>query len=177
MVVAHGEGCRVNGGFKNLRGLCVLSEIANYNEARTFPDPMCCLDQPAIDHLPEAVPVSNPQSRLSVFPLVHGSRRRRIERSSPIPKRILEEKSSPGKQISTCKYFRRPKATWPTDGRLSFPVSQTSLSLGDLPRPARARAYMASIKVPQESPSLALSSRDTYSTSTKLSFRCIFARK
>jgi hypothetical protein len=36
---------------------------------------MCCLDQPAIDQVPEAVPVSNPQSRLSVFPLVHGSGR------------------------------------------------------------------------------------------------------
>ncbi len=36
---------------------------------------------------------------------------------------------------------------------------------------------MASIKVPQESPSLALSSRDPYSTSAKLSFQFIFARK
>jgi hypothetical protein len=53
-----------------------------------------------------------------------------------------------------------------TDG-LSFPVSQTSLSLGDLPRSAPARAYMASINVPQESPSLALSSRDPYSTSAE----------
>jgi hypothetical protein len=36
---------------------------------------------------------------------------------------------------------------------------------------------MASIKVPQESTSLALSSRDPYSTSAKLSFQFIFARK
>ena len=36
---------------------------------------------------------------------------------------------------------------------------------------------MASIELPQESPSLALSSRDPYSTSAKLSFRFIFARK
>jgi len=36
---------------------------------------------------------------------------------------------------------------------------------------------MASIKVPQESPSLALSSRDPYSTSADLSFRFIFARR
>jgi len=36
---------------------------------------------------------------------------------------------------------------------------------------------MASINVPQESPSLALSSRDPYSTSAKLSFQFIFARK
>ncbi len=36
---------------------------------------------------------------------------------------------------------------------------------------------MASIKVPQESPSLALSSRDPDSTSAKLSFRFIFARE
>ena len=36
---------------------------------------------------------------------------------------------------------------------------------------------MASIKVPQESPSLALSSKDPYSTSAKLSFQFIFARK
>jgi len=34
----------------------------------------------------------------------------RIERSSPIPKRILEEKSSPGKRISACNYFLRPKS-------------------------------------------------------------------
>jgi hypothetical protein len=36
---------------------------------------------------------------------------------------------------------------------------------------------MASIKVPQESPSLALSSKDPYSTSAKLSFQFIFDRK
>lgn len=36
---------------------------------------------------------------------------------------------------------------------------------------------MASIKVLQESPSLALSSRDPYSTSAKLSFQFTFARK
>jgi hypothetical protein len=36
---------------------------------------------------------------------------------------------------------------------------------------------MASINVPQESPSLALSSRDPYSTSAKLRFQIIFARK
>ena len=36
---------------------------------------------------------------------------------------------------------------------------------------------MASIMVPQESPSLALSSKDPYSTSAKLSFQFIFARK
>ena len=39
-----------------------------------------------------------------------------------------------------CKISWTPESsTWPSDGRLSFPVSQTSLSLGGLPQPARAR--------------------------------------
>src|SRR5260370_37479627 len=39
-----------------------------------------------------------------------------------------------------CNVLWTPESsTCPSDGRLSFPVSQTSLSLGCLPQPARAR--------------------------------------
>jgi hypothetical protein len=41
-----------------------------------------------IDHVAEAVPVSNPESLLSVIPLVHGSRRAiKMKLYSPILKR------------------------------------------------------------------------------------------
>jgi hypothetical protein len=82
LVVGHGAGRRVNGRLKNLRSLCILSQVANYHKSRTLPNPVSCLDQPAINHTSEAVAVGNPQSRLSAIQLIHGSRGDRIEQFS-----------------------------------------------------------------------------------------------
>lgn len=135
-MVAHNAGRRVNGGFKNLWTLCIIREIANYHQSRTFPNPMCRIDQPLIDHVSEAVPVLNPQSCLSVFPLVHGSRRPPDQTVYYI--RGFEEREAHPRQIVI---FLAPESRAPlSDRRLSFRSSKTSLSLGDLPQPAWARA-------------------------------------
>jgi hypothetical protein len=83
-MIAHGARRGVNSGLQNLRSLCVLSKIANYDQSRTLPNPMRRFDQPMIDHVAEAVPVSNPESVLSVIPLVHGSHRA-IEMNFTLP--------------------------------------------------------------------------------------------
>ena len=76
LLVTHDPGRSVNGIVQNFGSLCVLSEIASNHAPRTFPNSMRGLDQPAVHHVAEAIPVSNPQSCLRAFPLVHGRRRR-----------------------------------------------------------------------------------------------------
>jgi hypothetical protein len=70
---------RVNGGLKNLWSLRVFSEIADYDQSGALPNPMRCLDQPLINIVAETVPVSNPESFLSLVPVVHRKRRNPAE--------------------------------------------------------------------------------------------------